>query len=122
MCGLLLNFRGGKVHVYVRPFRHMCMDAAEFLLRLKHYDKDNIRESQIKAVEKVIDDDVLSLDPNRLNQFGIGYAAFARWVKAMVSYYHASKVVCPYREALRSGEADLEELVAARQVAQQIER
>ena len=102
------------MHDYVRPFRHMCMDASNFLWRLKHYDKDNIRDSQIEAVEKVIDDDVLSLDPNRLNQIGIGYAAFARWVKAMVSYYHASKVVGPYRAALRSGEADLEELMAAR--------
>ena len=102
------------MHDYVQPFRHMCIDTGNLLSRLKHYDKDNIRESQIEAVEKVIDDDVLSLDPNRLNQIGIGYSAFARWVKAMVSYYHASKVVGPYREALRSGEADLEELVVAR--------
>jgi hypothetical protein len=80
-----------------------------------HYDKDNIRESQIEAVEKVIEDDVLSLDPNCLNKIGIGYAAFARWAKAMVSYHRASKVVEPYREALRSGEADLKELMAARE-------
>ena len=78
------------------------------------YDKDNIRDSQIEAVEKVIDDDVLSLDPNRLNQISVAYTAFARWAKAMVSYHHASKVVDPYREALRSGEADLQELVVAR--------
>ena len=77
--------------------------------------ESSLSRSQSPQIEdKVIDDDVLSLDPNRLKQIGIGYAAFARWVKAMVSYYHASKVVLPLREALRSGEADLEELVAAR--------
>ena len=38
-----------------------------------------------------------------------------RWAKVMVNYHRASKVVDPYREAIRSGEVNLEELVAARQ-------
>jgi hypothetical protein len=110
---LLLKSSGGKTRDYDRPFRRMCSHAS-FLQSVMGYDKDNIRDSQIEAVEKVIDDDVLSLDPNRLNKISVTYTTFARWAKAMVSYHHASKVVDPYREALRSGEADLQQLVAAR--------
>lgn len=89
------------------------MEAHNLLQSFLHYDKDNIREDQVEAVEKVIKDDVLSLDPDKLENIGVGYAAFARWAKAMVSYHHASKVVDPYREALRNGEAELEDLVAS---------
>ena len=66
-------------------------------------------------MEKVIADDEISLDPEHLaGYYGKGWAAFARWSKAMVSYHHAHKAVNPYRESLKSGEADLNGLMAAR--------
>ncbi|XP_038005283.1 dynein heavy chain 1, axonemal [Motacilla alba alba] len=96
---------GTKVDDYWEPGRALLQDPVQFLNSLYDYDKDNIPESVIKAIQPYIDND--EFQPAAIAKVSKACTSICQWVRAMHKYHFVAKVVEPKRQALREAEEDL---------------
>uniref|UniRef100_A0A8C3XBZ8 Dynein axonemal heavy chain 1 n=1 Tax=Cyanoderma ruficeps TaxID=181631 RepID=A0A8C3XBZ8_9PASS len=96
---------GTKVDDYWEPGKALLQDPVQFLNSLYDYDKDNIPDSVIKAIQPYIDND--EFQPAAIAKVSKACTSICQWVRAMHKYHFVAKVVEPKRQALREAEADL---------------
>eukprot|EP00002_Diphylleia_rotans_P005088 TRINITY_DN140_c1_g1_i4.p1 TRINITY_DN140_c1_g1~~TRINITY_DN140_c1_g1_i4.p1 ORF type:complete len:4263 (+),score=965.99 TRINITY_DN140_c1_g1_i4:204-12992(+) len=98
---------GTKVDDYWAPSLKMLSDTG-FLQSLYSYDKDNIPERIIQAIQPYLDHP--EFQPEKVKQASKAAMSLCQWVRAMDSYHKVAKVVAPKREALKESEGKLAEL------------
>jgi len=86
---------------------------AQFIKRLKEYDKDNIPEKALKQLKKYIDDP--NYTPERVQSQSKAARSICMWTRAMDVYAVVAKVVEPKKQALAAAESMLEEAQASLQ-------
>uniref|UniRef100_A0A803WD55 Dynein axonemal heavy chain 1 n=1 Tax=Ficedula albicollis TaxID=59894 RepID=A0A803WD55_FICAL len=96
---------GTKVDDYWEPGRALLQDPVQFLNSLYDYDKDNIPESVIKAIQPYIDNE--EFQPAAIAKVSKACTSICQWVRAMHKYHFVAKIVEPKRQALREAEEDL---------------
>uniref|UniRef100_A0A8C2YBK7 Dynein axonemal heavy chain 1 n=1 Tax=Coturnix japonica TaxID=93934 RepID=A0A8C2YBK7_COTJA len=114
---------GTKVDDYWEPGRGLLQDPGKFLDSLFKYDKDNIPDAVIKAIQPYIDSK--DFQPAAIAKVSKACTSICQWVRAMHKYHFVAKVVEPKRQALREAEEDLratqEVLDEAKQRLQEVE-
>uniref|UniRef100_A0A8C2TM90 Dynein axonemal heavy chain 1 n=1 Tax=Coturnix japonica TaxID=93934 RepID=A0A8C2TM90_COTJA len=115
---------GTKVDDYWEPGRGLLQDPGKFLDSLFKYDKDNIPDAVIKAIQPYIDSK--DFQPAAIAKVSKACTSICQWVRAMHKYHFVAKVVEPKRvRALREAEEDLratqEVLDEAKQRLQEVE-
>ncbi|XP_072203968.1 dynein axonemal heavy chain 1 [Excalfactoria chinensis] len=114
---------GTKVDDYWEPGRGLLQDPGKFLDSLFKYDKDNIPDAVIKAIQPYIDSK--DFQPAAIAKVSKACTSICQWVRAMHKYHFVAKVVEPKRKALREAEEDLratqEVLDEAKQRLQEVE-
>merc|ERR1712154_412463 len=78
---------------------------ANFLLKLKEYDKDSISQKTLKQLKKYTKSKEFSYE--NVKSKSIAAAAMCRWVNAMEIYANVNKLVEPKRNALKKAEKEL---------------
>uniref|UniRef100_A0A669QMH2 Dynein axonemal heavy chain 1 n=1 Tax=Phasianus colchicus TaxID=9054 RepID=A0A669QMH2_PHACC len=97
---------GTKVDDYWEPGRGLLQDPGKFLDSLFKYDKDNIPDTVIKAIQPYIDSK--EFQPAAISKVSKACTSICQWVRAMHKYHFAAKVVEPKRvRAWREAEEDL---------------
>ncbi|NXD64149.1 DYH1 protein, partial [Eolophus roseicapillus] len=96
---------GSKVDDYWEPGRGLLQDPGKFLDSLFRYDKDNIPDSVIKAIQPYIDNQ--EFQPAAIAKVSKACTSICQWVRAMHKYHFVAKVVEPKRQALQEAEEDL---------------
>ncbi|KAF4803390.1 hypothetical protein TURU_015827 [Turdus rufiventris] len=96
---------GTKVDDYWEPGRALLQDPVQFLNSLYDYDKDNIPDAVIKAIQPYIDNE--EFQPAAIAKVSKACTSICQWVRAMHKYHFVAKVVEPKRKALREAEEDL---------------
>uniref|UniRef100_G1MWR4 Dynein axonemal heavy chain 1 n=1 Tax=Meleagris gallopavo TaxID=9103 RepID=G1MWR4_MELGA len=96
---------GTKVDDYWEPGRGLLQDPGKFLDSLFKYDKDNIPDTVIKAIQPYIDSK--EFQPAAISKVSKACTSICQWVRAMHKYHFAAKVVEPKRQAWREAEEDL---------------
>ncbi|NXE09964.1 DYH1 protein, partial [Lophotis ruficrista] len=96
---------GSKVDDYWEPGRGLLQDPGKFLDSLFKYDKDNIADTVIKAIQPYIDNE--EFQPAAIAKVSKACTSICQWVRAMHKYHFVAKVVEPKRRALREAEEDL---------------
>ncbi|NWT16478.1 DYH1 protein, partial [Vireo altiloquus] len=96
---------GTKVDDYWEPGRALLQDPVQFLNSLYDYDKDNIPDSVIKAIQPYIDNE--EFQPAAIAKVSKACTSICQWVRAMHKYHFVAKIVEPKRQALREAEEDL---------------
>uniref|UniRef100_A0A8C3K7K0 Dynein axonemal heavy chain 1 n=1 Tax=Calidris pygmaea TaxID=425635 RepID=A0A8C3K7K0_9CHAR len=96
---------GSKVDDYWEPGRGLLQDPGKFLDSLFKYDKDNIADSVIKAIQPYIDSE--EFQPAAIAKVSKACTSICQWVRAMHKYHFVAKVVEPKRKAWREAEEDL---------------
>ncbi|XP_010014835.1 PREDICTED: dynein heavy chain 1, axonemal, partial [Nestor notabilis] len=96
---------GSKVDDYWEPGRGLLQDPGKFLDNLFKYDKDNIPDSVIKAIQPYIDNQ--EFQPAAIAKVSKACTSICQWVRAMHKYHFVAKVVEPKRRALQEAEEDL---------------
>uniref|UniRef100_A0A8C3EQF5 Dynein axonemal heavy chain 1 n=1 Tax=Corvus moneduloides TaxID=1196302 RepID=A0A8C3EQF5_CORMO len=98
---------GTKVDDYWEPGRALLQDPVQFLNSLYDYDKDNISDNVIKAIQPYIDNE--EFQPAAIAKVSKACTSICQWVRAMHKYHFVSKVVEPkrVRDSLREAEEDL---------------
>ncbi|XP_071611851.1 dynein axonemal heavy chain 1 [Heliangelus exortis] len=96
---------GTKVDDYWEPGRGLLQDPGKFLDGLFKYDKDNIADSVIKAIQPYIDNK--DFQPAAIAKVSKACTSICQWVRAMHKYHFVAKVVEPKRQALKEAEEDL---------------
>uniref|UniRef100_A0A8C0VX99 Dynein axonemal heavy chain 1 n=1 Tax=Cyanistes caeruleus TaxID=156563 RepID=A0A8C0VX99_CYACU len=86
---------GTKVDDYWEPGRALLQDPVQFLNSLYDYDKDNIPDSVIKAIQPYIDND--EFQPAAIAKVSKACTSICQWVRAMHKYHFVAKVVEPKR-------------------------
>ncbi|GFR47539.1 hypothetical protein Agub_g9261 [Astrephomene gubernaculifera] len=99
-----------KVNDYWAPSKALLADP-KFLEMLMRYDKDNIPPSIISAVQPYMAMD--EFDPNAVRKASAAAYGLCCWVRAMVEYDKAVKVVAPKKAKLAEAEAACSELMTA---------
>ncbi|NXN51379.1 DYH1 protein, partial [Rynchops niger] len=96
---------GTKVDDYWEPGRGLLQDPGKFLDSLFKYDKDNIADSVIKAIQPYIDSE--EFQPAAIAKVSKACTSICQWVRAMHKYHFVAKVVEPKRRAWQEAEEDL---------------
>ncbi|NWV36400.1 DYH1 protein, partial [Grantiella picta] len=96
---------GTKVDDYWEPGRALLQDPVQFLNSLYDYDKDNIPDTVIKAIQPYIDNE--EFQPAAIAKVSKACTSICQWVRAMHKYHFVAKVVEPKRQAFREAEEDL---------------
>ncbi|NXX05401.1 DYH1 protein, partial [Larus smithsonianus] len=96
---------GTKVDDYWEPGRGLLQDPGKFLDSLFKYDKDNIADSVIKAIQPYIDSE--EFQPAAIAKVSKACTSICQWVRAMHKYHFVAKVVEPKRRAWWEAEEDL---------------
>ncbi|KAM6325251.1 LOW QUALITY PROTEIN: dynein axonemal heavy chain 1 [Podargus strigoides] len=96
---------GTKVDDYWEPGRGLLQDPGKFLDSLFKYDKDNIADSVIKAIQPYIDSK--EFQPAAIAKVSKACTSICQWVRAMHKYHFVAKVVEPKRKAWQEAEKDL---------------
>uniref|UniRef100_A0A8C3CZ11 Dynein axonemal heavy chain 1 n=1 Tax=Cairina moschata TaxID=8855 RepID=A0A8C3CZ11_CAIMO len=101
---------GSKVDDYWEPGRALLQDPGKFLDSLFKYDKDNISDAVIKAIQPYIDSK--EFQPAAIAKVSKACTSICQWVRAMHKYHFVAKVVEPKRVrdnrlAWREAEEDL---------------
>uniref|UniRef100_A0A8C3GQP8 Dynein axonemal heavy chain 1 n=1 Tax=Cairina moschata TaxID=8855 RepID=A0A8C3GQP8_CAIMO len=96
---------GSKVDDYWEPGRALLQDPGKFLDSLFKYDKDNISDAVIKAIQPYIDSK--EFQPAAIAKVSKACTSICQWVRAMHKYHFVAKVVEPKRQAWREAEEDL---------------
>jgi dynein heavy chain len=74
----------------------------QFLIRLKEFDKDKIKEATLKKLKKFVNDE--RFDPNLIAKKSVAGKSICMWACAMDKYSEVNKIVIPKKKAL--GEAE----------------
>nr|XP_013047409.2 dynein axonemal heavy chain 1 isoform X1 [Anser cygnoides]XP_047928500.1 dynein axonemal heavy chain 1 isoform X1 [Anser cygnoides]XP_047928502.1 dynein axonemal heavy chain 1 isoform X1 [Anser cygnoides]XP_047928506.1 dynein axonemal heavy chain 1 isoform X1 [Anser cygnoides] len=96
---------GSKVDDYWEPGRALLQDPGKFLDSLFKYDKDNIADTVIRAIQPYIDSK--EFQPAAIAKVSKACTSICQWVRAMHKYHFVAKVVEPKRRAWREAEEDL---------------
>uniref|UniRef100_G3TQL9 Dynein axonemal heavy chain 1 n=1 Tax=Loxodonta africana TaxID=9785 RepID=G3TQL9_LOXAF len=97
---------GSKVDDYWEPGKGLLQDPGRFLESLFKFDKDNIGEMVIKAIQPYIDNE--EFQPAAIAKVSKACTSICQWVRAMHKYHFVAKAVEPKRQALREAQDDLE--------------
>ncbi|XP_038950112.1 dynein axonemal heavy chain 1 isoform X1 [Rattus norvegicus] len=97
---------GSKVDDYWEPGKGLLQDPGRFLESLFKFDKDNIGEAVIKAIQPYIDNE--EFQPAAIAKVSKACTSICQWVRAMHKYHFVAKAVEPKRQALREAQDDLE--------------
>uniref|UniRef100_A0A9L0J1V5 Dynein axonemal heavy chain 1 n=1 Tax=Equus asinus TaxID=9793 RepID=A0A9L0J1V5_EQUAS len=99
---------GSKVDDYWEPGKGLLQDPGRFLESLFKFDKDNIGEAVIKAIQPYIDNE--EFQPAAIAKVSKACTSICQWVRAMHKYHFVAKAVEPkrVRQALREAQDDLE--------------
>ncbi|KAM7063036.1 dynein axonemal heavy chain 1 [Molossus nigricans] len=97
---------GSKVDDYWEPGKGLLQDPGRFLEGLFKFDKDNIGEAVIKAIQPYIDNE--EFQPAAIAKVSKACTSICQWVRAMHKYHFVAKAVEPKRQALREAQEDLE--------------
>ncbi|XP_053075250.1 dynein axonemal heavy chain 1 isoform X4 [Acinonyx jubatus] len=97
---------GSKVDDYWEPGKGLLQDPGRFLDSLFKFDKDNIGEAVIKAIQPYIDNE--EFQPAAIAKVSKACTSICQWVRAMHKYHFVAKAVEPKRQALREAQDDLE--------------
>uniref|UniRef100_A0A8B9RRP5 Dynein axonemal heavy chain 1 n=1 Tax=Accipiter nisus TaxID=211598 RepID=A0A8B9RRP5_9AVES len=96
---------GSKVDDYWEPGRGLLQDPGKFLDSLFKYDKDNIADTVIRAIQPYIDSE--EFQPAAIAKVSKACTSICQWVRAMHKYHFVAKIVEPKRQAWREAEDDL---------------
>ncbi|NXT91841.1 DYH1 protein, partial [Anhinga rufa] len=96
---------GSKVDDYWEPGRGLLQDPGKFLDSLLKYDKDNIADTVIRAIQPYIDSE--EFQPAAIAKVSKACTSICQWVRAMHKYHFVAKVVEPKQQAWREAEEDL---------------
>uniref|UniRef100_G1R661 Dynein axonemal heavy chain 1 n=1 Tax=Nomascus leucogenys TaxID=61853 RepID=G1R661_NOMLE len=96
---------GTKVDDYWEPGKGLLQDPGRFLESLFKFDKDNIGDMVIKAIQPYIDNE--EFQPAAIARVSKACTSICQWVRAMHKYYFVAKAVEPKRQALREAQDDL---------------
>ncbi|NXL44771.1 DYH1 protein, partial [Podilymbus podiceps] len=96
---------GSKVDDYWEPGRGLLQDPGKFLDSLFKYDKDNIADTVIKAIQPYIDSE--EFQPDAIAKVSKACTSICQWVRAMHKYHFVAKIVEPKRRAWQEAEEDL---------------
>uniref|UniRef100_A0A8D1UYI8 Dynein axonemal heavy chain 1 n=1 Tax=Sus scrofa TaxID=9823 RepID=A0A8D1UYI8_PIG len=97
---------GSKVDDYWEPGKGLLQDPGRFLESLFKFDKDNIGDVVIKAIQPYIDNE--EFQPAAIAKVSKACTSICQWVRAMHKYHFVAKTVEPKRQALREAQDDLE--------------
>ncbi|KAF6312761.1 dynein axonemal heavy chain 1 [Rhinolophus ferrumequinum] len=97
---------GSKVDDYWEPGKGLLQDPGRFLESLFKYDKDNIGEAVIKAIQPYINNE--EFQPAAIAKVSKACTSICQWVRAMHKYHFVAKAVEPKRQALQEAQEDLE--------------
>uniref|UniRef100_A0A8C0W387 Dynein axonemal heavy chain 1 n=1 Tax=Castor canadensis TaxID=51338 RepID=A0A8C0W387_CASCN len=97
---------GSKVDDYWEPGKGLLQDPGRFLEGLFKFDKDNIAEAVIKAIQPYIDNE--EFQPAAIAKVSKACTSICQWVRAMHKYHFVAKAVEPKRQALQEAQDDLE--------------
>ncbi|XP_032177365.1 dynein heavy chain 1, axonemal isoform X1 [Mustela erminea] len=97
---------GSKVDDYWEPGKGLLQDPGRFLDSLFKFDKDNIGEAVIKAIQPYIDNE--EFQPAAIAKVSKACTSICQWVRAMHKYHFVAKAVEPKRQALREAQDDLD--------------
>nr|XP_054101684.1 dynein axonemal heavy chain 1 isoform X2 [Callithrix jacchus] len=97
---------GTKVDDYWEPGKGLLQDLGRFLESLFKFDKDNIGDAVIKAIQPYIDNE--EFQPAAIAKVSKACTSICQWVRAMHKYHFVAKAVEPKRQALREAQEDLE--------------
>uniref|UniRef100_A0A8B9EVG3 Dynein axonemal heavy chain 1 n=1 Tax=Anser cygnoides TaxID=8845 RepID=A0A8B9EVG3_ANSCY len=86
---------GSKVDDYWEPGRALLQDPGKFLDSLFKYDKDNIADTVIRAIQPYIDSK--EFQPAAIAKVSKACTSICQWVRAMHKYHFVAKVVEPKR-------------------------
>nr|XP_009665828.1 PREDICTED: dynein heavy chain 1, axonemal [Struthio camelus australis] len=96
---------GSKVDDYWEPGKSLLQDPGKFLDSLFKYNKDNIADTVIKAIQPYIDSE--EFQPAAIAKVSKACTSICQWVRAMYKYHFVAKAVEPKRQAFREAEDDL---------------
>ncbi|CAK6435519.1 unnamed protein product [Pipistrellus nathusii] len=97
---------GSKVDDFWEPGKGLLQDPGRFLESLFKFDKDNISEAVIRAIQPYIDNE--EFQPAAIAKVSKACTSICQWVRAMHKYHFVAKAVEPKRQALREAQDDLE--------------
>uniref|UniRef100_A0A6I8P5E1 Dynein axonemal heavy chain 1 n=1 Tax=Ornithorhynchus anatinus TaxID=9258 RepID=A0A6I8P5E1_ORNAN len=86
---------GTKIEDYWEPGRILLQDPGRFLDSLFKYDKDNIPDTVIRAIQPYIDND--EFQPAAIAKVSKACTSICQWVRAMHKYHFVAKGVAPKR-------------------------
>ena len=105
------NKPGSKMDDYWDVTKGELVDPGRFLESLFKYDKENIPEATIRAIEPYIqNEDFL---PSAVSKVSKACTSLCLWVRAMYKYYHVAIGVAPKRERLKLAQESLEVTMTA---------
>nr|XP_033782541.1 dynein heavy chain 1, axonemal isoform X1 [Geotrypetes seraphini]XP_033782544.1 dynein heavy chain 1, axonemal isoform X1 [Geotrypetes seraphini]XP_033782545.1 dynein heavy chain 1, axonemal isoform X1 [Geotrypetes seraphini]XP_033782546.1 dynein heavy chain 1, axonemal isoform X1 [Geotrypetes seraphini]XP_033782547.1 dynein heavy chain 1, axonemal isoform X1 [Geotrypetes seraphini] len=97
---------GTKIDDYWEPGKGLLQDPGKFLESLFKFDKDNIPDVAIKAIQPYIDNE--EFQPAAIARVSKACTSICQWVRAMHKYHFVAKGVEPKRQALREAQEDLD--------------
>uniref|UniRef100_A0A8C5QQJ6 Dynein axonemal heavy chain 1 n=1 Tax=Leptobrachium leishanense TaxID=445787 RepID=A0A8C5QQJ6_9ANUR len=96
---------GSKIDDYWEPGKGLLQDPGKFLEGLFKYDKDNIPDAVIKAIQPYIDNE--EFQPAAIARVSKACTSICQWARAMHMYHFVARGVEPKRAALREAQEDL---------------
>ncbi|XP_066453022.1 dynein axonemal heavy chain 1 isoform X2 [Eleutherodactylus coqui] len=96
---------GSKIDDYWEPGKSLLQDPGKFLEGLFKFDKDNIPDAIIKAIQPYIDNE--EFQPTAIARVSKACTSICQWVRAMHKYHFVAKAVEPKRQALKEAQEDL---------------
>ncbi|XP_068109284.1 dynein axonemal heavy chain 1 [Hyperolius riggenbachi] len=96
---------GTKVDDYWEPGRGLLQDPGKFLEELFKFDKDNIPDTVIKAIQPYIANE--EFQPAAIARVSKACTSICQWVRAMYKYHFVARAVEPKRQALKESQEDL---------------
>jgi dynein heavy chain len=107
---------GAKTENFWIPGKKMLGDSKGLLESMFNFDKDNIPDKVIKAIQPLIDDP--SFQPAKIQSVSSACTAMCQWTRAMHKYHFVALEVEPKRKALAAATAELKEVEAKLEVLQ----
>ncbi|KAG8436117.1 hypothetical protein GDO86_007286 [Hymenochirus boettgeri] len=96
---------GSKIDDYWEPGKGLLQDPGKFLEGLFKFDKENIPDAVIKAIQPYIDNE--EFQPAAIARVSKACTSVCQWVRAMHKYHFVARGVEPKRQALREAQEDL---------------
>eukprot|EP00760_Papus_ankaliazontas_P005952 PhM_4_TR1281/c1_g1_i2/m.7199/K10408/DNAH; dynein heavy chain, axonemal len=81
------------------------MSDMQFITKLREYDKDNIPEKTVKAIQKYVKDD--NLAPDVVGKSSSAARSLCLWVRAIDNYYTVARTIEPKKRELAVAEGKL---------------